>query len=1030
MAATTDPTLSASPLTQSVTPDLLTTLAAAPTPGITITQTEGSTDVNEEGETADTYTIALNTVPIGTVVIQVAADVQQLKISTDGVNYFSTALVRLSSTTPVTITVRPIDDTRIEDSPHVAVIRHLISTSTDPAYSRTLTPIPDVNVNIIDNDSAVVKISTIQGRGTTATAGTFTIEGIVTASFQGQNQLNGFYLQEEDADADTGAGSELTSEAIFVNSGVPVKVGDKVRIRGVVSEKPDLPDFGQARITPISNAAVSILASGQSRLVAPTAIDLPAASATSLERYEGMLVTVKDRLTVTDTSQLGRSGEITLSSEGILTAPTDTIDPNNSPASETNSSGNSNVGAVTAQQTANTLSTIVLDNGSNNSFLFPTPYINRASGEPATLRLGSTIDNLTGILSYGSGAYRVLRNPYSVSDPLNQAYPLTINYSDRPAVPNVGGGLKVSSFNVSGYFTTLDNGANNAAGANSAAELQRQRDKIVAALLALNADVVGLVEIENGTAAVSDLVDALNARAGAGTYTLIADPTGYAALPGGGAATKVALIYKSGVVTPVGGAIAPNDAAFSSGRAPIAQPFRVNATGELFTPVINQFTSRDTNAGLPRDSNQGDGQGLSNATRKAQATALLNFVNTTVIPQAGDEDVILLGDFNAYTEEDPIDILRAGEFTRLNTAPTYVSGGQAGSLDHILVSSSLVGQTTGAATWNINAYEPSALDYNDNVVDAGESSTNPPRNEPGLYQANPFRSSDHDPVLAGLNLNADASVGWASFARSNDGVLVNIRGRFAFDALDQTTANLGAGNGYVNDFWQELRLTGDIDLSVNDGFAPFYNATFNGAPPYSYTNAPPVGSATPARPLTGISKLIGSPYNDYIQTGSNDDILLGGDGDDFISADGAAEDVGNDILVGGSGNDFLTGGGDRGSVTLNPADPTSGSTLPSVATLTVGDVIQTGDGNDKLIFWRGNGTDLVTDFAAGSDKILIHGYTSNDLILLGTTAVLKNGSAYEAITSSGQASYTTITGTVTSLTGNGYIWQASDFTFL
>ena len=118
-----------------------------------------------------------------------------------------------------------------------------------------------------------------------------------------------------------------------------------------------------------------------------------------------------------------------------------------------------------------------------------------------------------------------------------------------PAPPDdLGGDLRVGSFNVLNYFATIDTTSSNdvgpcgpsgtldCRGADSAAELAQQRAKIVAALAALDADVVGLVELQNDSgAAVTDLVNALNARPGADPYTFV--DTGMI----GGDAIRVAL---------------------------------------------------------------------------------------------------------------------------------------------------------------------------------------------------------------------------------------------------------------------------------------------------------------------------------------------------------------------------------------------------------------------------------------------------------------------------------------------------------
>ncbi|MCY7360337.1 MAG: hypothetical protein LH609_23350 [Rudanella sp.] len=130
---------------------------------------------------------------------------------------------------------------------------------------------------------------------------------------------------------------------------------------------------------------------------------------------------------------------------------------------------------------------------------------------------------------------------------------------------------------------------------------------------------------------------------------------------------------------------------------------------------------------------------------------MLTFISQ-IQTNSGDADVLVLGDLNAYNEEDPIDVLRAGGLTKLTTATeSYVFQGQTGSLDHSLATPGLLTQVTMAAKWNINADEPTALDYNDNVLSSGEANSEL-RNDVSLYVANPFRSSDHDPVLVGLNL--------------------------------------------------------------------------------------------------------------------------------------------------------------------------------------------------------------------------------------------------------------------------------------
>ncbi len=207
----------------------------------------------------------------------------------------------------------------------------------------------------------------------------------------------------------------------------------------------------------------------------------------------------------------------------------------------------------------------------------------------------------------------------------------TFDYAARPTLPNVGGNVKVGSFNVLNYFNGdgAGGGFPTSRGADTTVEFGRQRAKIIAAIQQLNADVVGLIEVENDgdgpNSAIADLVNGLNAATGAGNYAFVplANTTGSS----GTDEIKVAFIYKPGAVTPVGNATYFNDSAFNTARPPLAQTFSVNTTGETFTPIINHFKSKGSSAGLPGDTDQGDGQGLSNATRKAQSTALLNFIS-------------------------------------------------------------------------------------------------------------------------------------------------------------------------------------------------------------------------------------------------------------------------------------------------------------------------------------------------------------------------------------------------------------------
>jgi uncharacterized protein len=818
--------------------------------GVIVSQSGGSTDVTEGGAT-DTFTIALNSAPTGNVNFSFTTGAQ-VTVSPANLT-FTTA----NFATPQTITVTAVDDDAVERL-HTGTIQPNV-TSTDAAYNNI--SVAAITANITDNDVSVTKISAVQGTANTSPSvgQTVTIEGIVVGDFQATGQIGGFFVQEEDADADA---NPFTSEGISVFSSTPVNVGDKVRVTGSVAE------FGSGgnTLTQLGSSPVVTVISSNNALPTAATVNLPVVSLNDLERFEGMRVTFPNALTVSETFTLARFGEILLSADGRRFQPTEFIDPNDSPASGTNSTGTGNVIAITNQQNANNLRAITLDDGLSTQNPSTIPYLNAQN----TRRIGDTVTGLTGVLDQ--------RFPGSTNPNGYRIQPTgAVTFADtnpRPLIPpNVGNAnVKVGSFNLLNFFTTIDNGTNvtgpsnlSPRGAQNLTEFNRQINKTSTTIFQLNADVLGLIELENnGTTAITTLVNAVNAKAGGGTYAFIQDPVGYTSNPGGTDAIKVAFIYKPSVVTPIGNAIAPiNESAFNLARAPIAQTFLVNSNGAAFTPVINHFKSKGSSAGLPGDEDQGDGQSLSNASRKAQSVALTNFINNTVIPNPnganGDRDVLILGDLNAYGEEDPIDILRNAGYTeqidRFGSGISYsfVFQGQSGSLDHALASPTLNSQVSGAADWHINADEPIFLDYNLNFKAT-------PPNDLGFNNAStpdffnpaiPFRASDHDPLLVGLNLAPSPSTATVG--------IVNSRSTF-----NGGTLNLGTN---TND--------NIIGSANSDTIAAFAGNDF----------------------------VFGGDGNDSIDGGFGDDTLLGGNGADTLLGN-----IGNDSLIGGAGADLLIGG--------------------------------------------------------------------------------------------------------------------------
>ncbi|MDT4329627.1 ExeM/NucH family extracellular endonuclease [Methylomonas sp. MS20] len=554
-----------------------------------------------------------------------------------------------------------------------------------------------------------------------------TVEAIVTADFSGGAKLNGFFVQQADGETDA---DPTSSEGLFIAASASIHVGDRVRISGNVAET-----YGMTRLENVSPPQVC--ASGQA-LPAAVAVELPFGPDNRQESREGMLVTLPQTLTVTENYNLARYGEFLLSSGGRLLTPTQAAEPG-APAL-----------AIAAQNLANQL---LVDDGANLQNPDPVIYPEPAGLSGAnTLRVGDSVSGATGILAYDFGAYR-----------LQPTQTLTLNADnprDQAPTPDRRTSLTVASFNVLNYFNGDGNGGGfpTARGADSPAEFAKQRAKIVAALTRLNADVIGLMEIENdgyaANSAIADLVAGLNQAAGPGTYAYINPGVS----PVGSDEIAVGLIYKPAKASPIGPAAILSsafDPAFidTKNRPTIAQTFRDKTSNKLLTVAVNHLKSKGSACDDVNDPDTGDGQGNCNLTRTAAAQVLTQWLATDPT-HAGSANALIVGDLNSYAEEDPISALKSAGYRNLlenlvgnHAAYSYVFDGASGYLDHALANTALAPQVKAVSEWHINADEPRALDYNEEFKSAGQIAD--------FYAADAYRSSDHDPLLVQLFVAGD-----------------------------------------------------------------------------------------------------------------------------------------------------------------------------------------------------------------------------------------------------------------------------------
>jgi 5'-nucleotidase len=605
--------------------------------------------------------------------------------------------------------------------------------------------------------------------------------GVVTAAYP-TGGFAGFYLQTAGTGGALDLDTHTASDGIFVYSPstvASVTIGDYVRVTGAVSEFSNLTE-----LSVVSAAGLTEL--DRTGVVAPlpATVGFPATDA-ARESLEGMLVAPQGTYTVTDNYSTNQYGQIGLAHDTKPLQQPTSVAPVGSPGYQ----------AVIAKNAA---IRVALDDGASTNFLAsantskPLPWLSLA----APLRIGAPVSfTRPVILDFRNSSWKL--QPITELTPANAAtvQPATFANTRTAAPQEVGGTLSIATFNVLNYFPTTGekrtgctyytdragvpitvNNSNDPGcgvrGAANEASFQRQQAKIVSAIGALGADVVSLEEIENSArlgqnrdAAVATLVAALNADQNAADQNAAAQKNAdqknadrkmmapvwdYVPSPSAVPATadedviRTAFIYRTATAKPVGAStILIGSPDFANAREPLAQAFQPvrAAAGSTVLVIANHFKSKSP--GGATGDNVDAGQGAYNGDRTRQAKALLAFADRQKTAAKTDR-VVLVGDFNSYGQEDPIlTIAAAGYIDQVAKTgkQTYAFGGMVGSLDHVLASSAANSSVSGADVWNINSVESVGLEYsrfNANLTN--------------LYEVSPYRSSDHDPVIIGLDL--------------------------------------------------------------------------------------------------------------------------------------------------------------------------------------------------------------------------------------------------------------------------------------
>ena len=611
------------------------------------------------------------------------------------------------------------------------------------AGATTTPPLTSISCSTVDTPIADLQAVTQDQQ--------YVIRGVITADYRYENGFSGLYIQTPDSKAK----ADL-SNAIFVYlpAGSTItggKVGEEVILKGRLTTYQN-----QLQIDQLSSN-IQTCNSQAASLVSAMSLQLPFSSLTDAKgnapkRYQGMLVKIPQTLTVSENYNYGRFGELSLSL-GRLYIPTNLYPAKSAEA------------VSLAKQ--NLLSKIILDDGYNNQNR--TPWLPQSFNATNSLRTGYQLKNVEGILEYRFNAWRI--QPIA-----NKAPELVIDSNPRQStvITKDAKQIRVAAFNVLNYDNSPLIGVKPDRGANTVSEFNRQHLKTVSALKTIDADVYGLMEIANNGYAENSAVAYLTKALGADWKYVI--PPNTAKL--GTDVIAVAIIYNSKRVKPVGAAVVYDDLT-QKNRVTMAQSFQALSGGKIFTVVPNHLKSKGS---CPEDktladADQGDGQGCWNATRLTAVQKLTQWIATNPT-KVEKPNYLLVGDMNSYAKEDPILALEKANYKALlndekigqgKSAYSYVFGvasdlngnGGAGNLDHAIADAGLYPMVKRAFAWHINADEPTALDYNEEYKTAEQITA--------FYNADAFRSSDHDPVIVDLDLNDSNSADSSTDSKNTNG---------------------------------------------------------------------------------------------------------------------------------------------------------------------------------------------------------------------------------------------------------------------
>ena len=535
--------------------------------------------------------------------------------------------------------------------------------------------------------SEVTPIPVLQGDGySSPLSGTeSTVHGIVTYVAGG----DGFYIEESGPRRNADS-----SKALFVSDedlSWTVQPGLQLALSGTVSELGSSLD----KLTSLTNLSGYEICAENLELPL-TQAELPLNSA-EREALEGMRLSFDQELTVSDVYNLFR-GELTLSSSGVLWVPTEIRIPGSAALALERKNRNHSLVVLTGDSVGDSLSA------------------------------GSTFDATVGLMGHNGHKQQLF---------LDSARIVNAPAPESPEPPATGT-IRVVSSNLLNFFNGDGKGSGfpTKRGAESLEEFKTQSARIHAALLVMQPDLLAVQELENDgfgpDSAAHSLLGVLN-DTGHEDWAFIEPETRRI----GGDVITVGLFYRQQVLESVGPARVLDGPEFQRlSRQPLAQLFRDRRTGKTFLVAANHLKSKGSCPDDSENSDQEDGQGCWNSARVSAVRAQAPWLEE-LSAETGTKNIIILGDMNAWRNEDPIRQFKkfgyADLVEQLSGLPQYsfLYWGKIGTLDYAFASPALAKHAKRAEIWHINAIWPQKM-----------------------AQPQPWlRASDHDPVIVDLDFS-------------------------------------------------------------------------------------------------------------------------------------------------------------------------------------------------------------------------------------------------------------------------------------